>query len=280
MDELPRITLVTPSYNQSIFLRETIDSVLNQAYPNLEYIIVDGGSTDHSLDIIREYQDRIAWWVSEKDSGQSEAINKGFVRGTGELLGWINSDDILLPGCLHEIANCYLKKNKPDLIHANCIYIDQRGTVTRFVPVPKQTRFFLNHGVWFAPSQTSFFKKTLLREVGYLDLRYHLAMDLDIWLRMLNAGAKVAYIPKYLGAYRFHPTSKTVKSIRSQPSKTKENLETRNIFDNALRGSTENSRWRWRMVWRLYQAINFNYLQSLIGFLRFRGKNWKEVFPP
>jgi glycosyltransferase involved in cell wall biosynthesis len=103
MDELPRITIVTPSF-------EAIDSVLNQGYPNLEYIIVDGGSTDNSVDIIREYQDRIAWWVSEKDAGQSETINKGFVRSTGELLGWINSDDILLPVCLYEVANCYLKK--------------------------------------------------------------------------------------------------------------------------------------------------------------------------
>ena len=103
----PRITIITPSLNQGEFLEDTIHSILNQNYPNLEYFIVDGGSTDNSVDIIKKYEHRINWWVSEPDRGQSHAINKGLVRATGDIINWINSDDLLFPGALQRVASCY-----------------------------------------------------------------------------------------------------------------------------------------------------------------------------
>ena len=110
--QLPRITLVTPSFNQAPFLDMTIRSVLDQNYPNLEYFVMDGGSTDHSVDVIKKYEKQIAWWVSEKDKGQSNAINKGFARATGDLYAYINSDDTLAPGALHAAAQAYQQGHK------------------------------------------------------------------------------------------------------------------------------------------------------------------------
>jgi len=114
--DLPRITIVTPSFDQAKYLPETIESVLKQDYPNLEYIIIDGGSTDGSVDVIKRYERHLSYWVSEKDSGQSEAINKGFKKATGEFFNWINSDDVLFPGALHRIAEAFAKNPDADLI--------------------------------------------------------------------------------------------------------------------------------------------------------------------
>jgi glycosyltransferase involved in cell wall biosynthesis len=278
-NDYPRISVVTSSFNQGNFLRETIESVINQNYPNLEYFIIDGGSTDNSVEIIREYESQIDWWVSEKDKGQSDAINKGFKKSTGELLCWVNSDDILLPGCLQEIASCYLKNKKPDLIHTNFLHIDSEGVIKRMIRIPRQTRFFMYHGVWSVSVPSSFFSAFLFRHVGYLNPDYHISMDLDIWLRMIKAGAKVHYIPKYLGAFRLHQNSKTLNILSS-----KENRESRfehehdRILDTALKGTTRKSRLIWRMVWRFYQLFNFNYLRSFIETVHISGKHWKQVF--
>ena len=116
LKKYPRITIVTPSFNQGGFLSETIESILNQDYPNLEYIVIDGGSTDESLDIIKRYEDQLSYWCSEKDRGQSDAIMKGFNRATGELFAWVNSDDVLLSSCLSVIADCYLRASVFTLI--------------------------------------------------------------------------------------------------------------------------------------------------------------------
>jgi len=129
---LPVISIVTPSYNQVQFLEETILSVLNQDYPNIEYIVIDGGSTDGSVDIIRKYADRLAYWVSEPDRGQAHAINKGFARATGDLLGWLNSDDLYLPGALSAVAEAYAD-NPGCLIAANVINFDEHTGAEQLV---------------------------------------------------------------------------------------------------------------------------------------------------
>ena len=276
MNNLPKISIVTPSYNQGKFLRETIESVLNQDYPNLEYFIVDGGSTDNSVDIIREYEDRIDWWVSEKDKGQSDAINKGFKRASGELLCWVNSDDVLLPGCLREVAYRYINNRMPDLIHTNFIYMDHDGIITRMIRIPMQTKFFMYRGVWSVSVPSAFFSAHLLRSVGYLNPDYHISMDFDIWMRMIKAGARVCYIPEYLGAFRWHNASKSSSELLSFNNLNYSEFD--RIADVALPGTSKRSRWMWRIIWKIYQLINLNYLRSFLETRRVKKKYWKQLF--
>ena len=273
----PRISVVTPSYNQAPYIRDTIESILDQQYPNMEYFVIDGGSSDGTQDIIREYQDRIDWWVSEKDKGQSDAINKGFRRSSGELLCWVNSDDVLFPGCLDTISGLYLQKGKPDILHANCALIDENGFIIRLYRLPRETRFFLNRGVWVTPPPAVFFKANLLRKVGYLDTKFQFSMDLDLWLRIIQAGGEIAFSPKYLGGFRWHQASKTVKAVMKK-KKTEESPETREILDRTFASATADRRLFWRRVWKIYQLFNLSYLRSYIETSRVKGKHWKQAF--
>lgn len=277
MNIFPKISIVTPSYNQGKFLRETIESVLNQDYPNLEYFIVDGGSTDNSMDIICEYEDRIDWWVSEKDDGQADAINKGFKRATGELLCWVNSDDVLLPGCLKEVAYAYINNGRPELIHTNFLYMDQDGAITRMIRNPLQTKFFMYRGVWSVSAPTSFFSSHLFRKTGYLNSKYHSSMDFDIWLRMIKSGARVHHIRKYLGAFRWHEASKSSIGLSSSNEQKDTRTEADIILDLELPGLSQRSRRFWRIIWKAYQLINLNYLRSFLETKRVKKKHWRQL---
>jgi glycosyltransferase involved in cell wall biosynthesis len=260
MKPLPRISIVTPSLNQARFLAETMDSIMSQDYPELEYIVIDGKSTDGSQRIIEARQQYLSDWCDEEDRGQSDAIMKGLARSSGELFAWVNSDDILFPGCLAAVAKCYLKNNRPDIIHTNVAYIDAETRITRYVRVPRQSRFFFFRGVWHGAAPSIFFKTSLVRAVGGLDRNLHLSMDLDLWMKMMKAGAKAAHVPEYLGGFRQHASSKTVVSIISR--KTFENPETARILDGNLSGSTILKRMFWRRVYHLCQILNLNYMRA------------------
>lgn len=278
MSKLPKITIVTPSFNQGNFIRETIESILSQNYDNLEYFIIDGGSTDNTLEIIEEYSNQINYWVSEKDKGQSDAINKGVSRATGELFAWVNSDDILLPNCLQKIAECYLQNERVDIIHSNSVYIDSRSCINKMVRVPKQTLFFANHGVWSIPQPSVFYKTETFKRVGYLNEQYQLSMDLDLWMRFVRSKCTICYIPQYLGAFRWQEQSKSTLSIQKMGKKYSENPECKIIFNIYLPNTNEFTRKMWRQIWRCYQVINMNYLRSYIELVHTKGKSFKEIF--
>lgn len=279
MENMPRITIVTPSYNQGQYLEETIISILNQDYPNLEYFILDGASNDNSVEIIKKFSDRIDWWTTERDNGQTDAINKGFRRATGDLLCWVNSDDLLLPGCLKEIAKCYLEEGCPDLIHSNMVFLDSDSRILRAIRIPKQTRFFMERGVWSVSAPSSFFSRTLMEKVGFLNEKYHIAMDMDIWMRMVVEGGKIAKVNKYLGAFRWHELSKSTLDIKSKGFRNQENPENEEIFNNFLKASSQSRRYWWRRVWQIYQLVNLNYICAFLNTLAMRGKAWSSVFP-
>ncbi len=257
--KLPRITIITPSYNQVDFIEETINSILFQDYPNLEYIIMDGGSDDGSADIIRNYEDRLSYWVSEKDGGQTDAIQKGIDRCTGDLFAWVNSDDVLFPGCLDAIAECYMNSSA-DIIHSDIAYIDSDSHITRLVKVPCQSRFFADRGVLHMTAPCVFFKTSFCKQVGGLSSHYHLSMDVDIWYKMISAGASIQHVENYLGGFRWHDTSKTVTAINNR--KSYENDETVKIIESYLPDTSVMKRAFWRKMYNLYQLVNMNYFKS------------------
>ena len=207
--ELPLVSIVTPSFNQALFLEETILSVLGQDYPNLEYLIVDGGSTDGSLEIIRRYADRLAWWVSEPDRGQTEAINKGFAHARGEIFAWLNSDDTYLPQAVSEAVQ-YLQ-NRPDvgLVYGDANFIDEQGRVLGKFPARQTDYRRLRRGYVHIPQQAAFFRAELWRKVGPLDASFYFAMDYDLWVRIARH-AKIVYLPRLWANFRLHGSAKTI----------------------------------------------------------------------
>lgn len=208
MSEYPKVTIITPSYNQAQFIDETIQSVLSQGYPNLEYGIVDGGSTDGSVDIIRRYADRLDWWVSERDKGQGEAINKGFSRATGEIVAWLNSDDVYLPGAIHAAVRALQEHPECGLVYGDVVSIDAEGT-------PFNVMTFEQWGLedlmqFKIISQPAvFMRRSVLAQTGYLDLSYHYLLDHLLWLRMARL-APMHYVPERWAMARYHAAAKNV----------------------------------------------------------------------
>ncbi len=207
---MTRVSIITPSFNQAPFLEATILSVLNQDHPDIEYIIVDGGSTDGSVDIIRRYEDRVAHWISEPDQGQTDAINKGFNLATGDVLAWLNSDDTYEPGAVKEAA-AYLEAH-PDvgLVYGDANFIDQSGErIGQFNA--RQTDYRrLMRGAVYLPQQAAFFRADLWQRVGPLDPTFYFAMDYDLWVRIARI-SRLTYLPGRTWAnFRLHGSAKSI----------------------------------------------------------------------
>ena len=209
MKSAPLVTIVTPSYNQASYLEETINSVLNQTYPSIEYIIIDGGSSDGSLEIINKYASRFAKWVSEKDRGQTEAINKGFALAKGEVLAWLNSDDTFLPNTIEEAVSYLSAHPKTGLVYGDANYIDEKSKVIGKFPAAETDLHRLRRGYVHIPQQASFFRKSLWDQVGPLDPDFFFAMDYDLWVR-LAAISELKYIPQTWANFRLHADAKTI----------------------------------------------------------------------
>ena len=206
----PRISIVTPSYNQGRFIEETIRSVLLQGYPDLEYIITDGGSQDQSIEIIQKYEHWLSYWISERDRGQSHAINKGFNRSTGVILGWLNSDDVLLPGALATVAAFLPRPNEPVLIagRAEIRDVSVARTIWVFDRIPQTFSDTFSLEAYF-PQPSVFFTRKALTLAGFLREDLHYSMDFELWLRMMTRHVSVALIEQHLSWMRQHEDAKT-----------------------------------------------------------------------
>lgn len=211
MTDLPLVSIITPSYNQAAFLEETIRSVLEQDYPRIEYIIIDGGSTDGSAEIIQRYAGKLAYWVSERDRGQTDALNKGFARATGSILAWLNSDDTYQPGALRE-AVAYLSAH-PDvgMVYGDGNFIDEHGEVIGRFPSAQTDLQKLRRGYVHVCQQSSFFRADMWRAVGPLDPSFFFAMDYDLWVRLAQR-APLIYLPRTWANFRLHSDAKTINA--------------------------------------------------------------------
>jgi glycosyltransferase involved in cell wall biosynthesis len=245
----PKLSIVTPSFNQGCFLEETILSVLNQNYPNLEYIIIDGGSTDETVDVIRRYEDRINFWVSEKDRGQVHAINKGIEKTTGDIFGFINSDDIYLPGTFATVAEYFEGRPQSEWICGDTIMFGEgrEEELIRAV-VPKSAAHCLSWA-YVAPQPGHFWKRELVE--GGFDEAWPYDFDHDLYVRLLLSGHRCEHIPQSFAAYRLHEASKTVAENQYQIAEFDRSAE---FYENRLHGADR----RWcratRFLRRSYAA--------------------------
>ena len=208
MDEHPLVSIVTPSLNQKEFLPAAIESVLRQEYPRLEYLVVDGGSTDGSLEILRSYEGRLRW-ISEPDTGQANAINKGFRRCSGEIVAWINSDDVLLKGAVEKAVKAFRREPDLGMVYGDGYLIDERGVVKRRFPYTEPPNLW--RLVYYSDiilQQAVFMRKSALAEVGYLDETLHWGLDWDLFIR-LGKRYRVRYLPEYLACLREYGMTKT-----------------------------------------------------------------------
>jgi glycosyltransferase involved in cell wall biosynthesis len=206
MPDLPLVTIVTPSYNQVRFLEATLRSVLEQDYPNIEYLVVDGDSNDGSVDIIHRYADRLTWWVSEKDSGQSEAINKGLRRAHGEIVGWLNSDDVYLPGAVSEAVVAFQSHPDAGLVYGDALAIDAEDKPFNVMRARQYTLAdLMAFNIICQPA--AFMRRFVLERVNYLNPSYQLLMDNLLWMRMAQK-APLVYVPRTWAAARYHDQAK------------------------------------------------------------------------
>jgi glycosyltransferase involved in cell wall biosynthesis len=209
LTHVPKISIVTPSFEQGIYLEKTIQSVLSQNYSNLEYVVKDGGSKDSSKRVLERYQDKLSYWTSEPDSGQSQAINLGFAHTTGEIMAWLNSDDLLLPGALAYVADYFNTHPEIDVIYGNRRLIDENDMdIGRWILPGHSSKVLL----WtdFIPQETMFWRRSIWEKVGgRIDESFRFAMDWDLLIRFQEAGAKFAHLPRFLGAFRVHGNQKT-----------------------------------------------------------------------
>lgn len=211
MTDYPLVTIITPSYNQAPFLEETILSVLSQAYPNLEYWVIDGGSTDNSLEIIQNYENQLSGWLSEPDRGQGDAINKGFRKTTGEIVAWINSDDFYRPGAIKRAVSIFQKYPEVGLVYSDVDSVDEDGEIfNRMTYDHWQLRDLMAFNI--IGQASVFFRRSVLEKAGYLDPSYHYLLDHHLWLRMALI-TRLKYLPgEVWAAARIHPGAKNVIS--------------------------------------------------------------------
>ena len=280
--ELPEISIITPSYNQVDFIEETIHSVLQQYYPKLEYIIIDGGSSDDSVVIIKKYEDEISRWVSEPDGGQSDAINKGVSMATGEWIGWINSDDMLADGALEALSEA-IQQNADwrNMFMGRYLEVDREGNTINEKQSDIRTLDELTNipGRWRRKDgnqigqQAMFFSKKLYEKAGGLRVENHSSMDYELWGRMFLAGGRIVPVDKILGIFRTYEGQKV-----SDRYKTTQSLV--NDAQNLIRAADWSMMKKQKYLWRnrtYWWRYNYHHLRSLLGIRRrmiaFRNRN-------
>ena len=209
MPTKPLVSIVTPSFNQAQYLEQTMLSVLEQDYRNIAYLVVDGGSTDGSLEIIQRYAPRLAWWISEPDRGQTDAINKGFSHAQGAILAWLNSDDTYQPEAISRAVDYLQSHPEAGMVYGDANLIDARGEIIGKFPARQTDYRRLQRGYVHIPQQAAFFRASLWKLVGPLDPSFYFAMDYDLWVRLARI-SDLHYRPDLWANFRLHGSGKSV----------------------------------------------------------------------
>lgn len=279
----PLIGIVTPSFNQAQYLPEAIESVLSQGYPNLEFIIIDGGSTDGSVDIIRKYERHLTYWISERDSGQSHALNKGFAKCAGDLVTWLNSDDILLPGALSQVAAACKRDPSCKWLGGNCFRMNADGRILKTIRGEGRCAILPKLGVLPVYGPSTFFSRELLRTSGGIDESFHYMMDTELWWRFYSMGVRYTHLNHYLWAFRLHEQAKTSAHLFSctsqpHPSRSGKDKERRLMQE---RYGLKKGRARCFLGTTLARTLRILKLRDFHARweeLRWKGKDWKPLF--
>lgn len=213
MTAFPKITLVTPSFNQGRFVARTVRSVLGQNYPDLEYIFMDGGSTDETMREVAPYLQRFAYWRSEPDGGQAAAVHDGLRRANGDIMGYLNSDDMLAPGALDTVARYFHTHPKVDAVYSHRLFIDDNDIITRAWLLPPHSDYLISR--WdMLPQETCFWRRNLFERAGNVDPQLSFALDYDLFIRYMRQG-RFARMNAFLGAFRWHERSKSMSQYQS-----------------------------------------------------------------
>jgi glycosyltransferase involved in cell wall biosynthesis len=219
--DTPLISIITPSFNQADFIGDALESVRGQNYENWEHLVIDGRSTDGTIDILqyestRSGKSRMSW-VSEGDTGQSEALNKGFRRATGEIIGWLNSDDRYRPDCFEHVVKAFRENPNADVIYGDYSIVDEAGGVLRIRREIEFNAFILRyHHVLYIPTTATFFRRRIFAEGNWLNERLQYAMDLEFFIRLSERGYRFKHIPHLLADFRMQPDSKTCRAPDQQ----------------------------------------------------------------
>ncbi len=218
---VPKISIVTPSYNQAAFLEEALVSVKEQGYPNVEHLVFDACSSDGTVDVLRRMSARSGWehlkWVSEQDRGQSDALNKGFRVATGDIVGWLNSDDRYRPGCFQIIVKTFQSSPNTDVLYGDYTYIDETGSVWRHRREIEFSHFVLSyHRTLYIPTTSTFFRRRIFDEGNWIDVNYDYAMDYEFFLRLAHASYRFQHVAHLLADFRWHSASKTGSQAAKQ----------------------------------------------------------------
>ena len=269
----PSITVVTPSYNQAPFLEHTLRSVLCQRDEVHEYFVIDGGSTDGSVDIIKKYEADIDYWVSRKDKGQSEALRTGFERATGDILCWLNSDDVFVAGAIRKVREAFASHPSWDVLTAYHVRLDADGRILVVHRKPRESIRWARWGVSRVAQPTCFFRRELYEAAGGLDVDLHCCMDQDLWCRMFTYGATWGHIPEVVAGYRGHDQTKSsvwLKEFAEEGSRVVRRYPQFN--PRRMKGRVG------MLAYRFVQLMNGLYLRGRLDTMRFRGRKMTDVF--
>ena len=279
----PKITIVTPSYNQQEFIEETILSVINQDYKNIEFIIIDGGSTDGSVDTIQKYEKSLSFWISRKDDGQSDAIHKGFKMATGDIVCWLNSDDFFIPGALTNVAKSFEKNPTTDILLGDGMYSDVNSNIIKYYRYTKPHLFLAKQGVIAYGQQSMFFNRKFYLESGGLLTDFHYCMDSEFIHRAIKSRSNFTLMHYGSGVFRWHEKMKSLldKNLELKGNKVIERkliggrkAEEKSIIANKYY-SNFSLRKVSRFIYTLIQLLNGNYILSYLKTMKLKHLNLK-----